>query len=812
MAERQGPLTGIRVLELGSFIAGPFAGQLLGDYGADVIKVESPDRGDPMRHWGVTTPGGDSLWWPAIGRNKRSVAADLSASDGLDLVQRLARHSDVIVENFRPGRLSKWGLDYATLSVENPGLVMVHVSGFGQTGPRSSEPGFGSVGEAVGGIRHTTGDPDRPPARCGISLGDSLAGLFAVIGALAALSERSSSGRGQEVDVAIYEAVAALMESTLADYEVGGVERTRSGGTLPGVAPANAYPAADGSDVLLAGNADGVFTRLTDLMGQPQLATDERFATHAARGAHAAELDALVAHWTVTLESDALLDALSDAGVPAGRVYTAADVLNDPQYLARDMVHRAVSRAGVEVPMAGVVPRFGRTPGAVADVGADLGEHTSEVRAELDEGRVGGQTASSGSGAVAVAERPGPAAGQQRDLAAGFVGRCESLAPLLAEQAAEAEQLRRLPEATLEAARSTGLFDAVVPASLGGQGLGLDALAHGTRAMAHGCPASAWTLSFFMLHGWMLSKLPAAGRDEVFANGVPLVPAPLAPTGNITEVHGGYQLTGKWEWATGVSHADWVLVHAVQTEPEFSTRFLVLPIDEVEVADVWFTSGMAATGSNTVRVNDRFVPAQRTVDARVLMYGEGGTSGDGGVDSDAALAQATGDGLANLAVPPVLALVASAPALGAAEAAVDLYRQRLTDRVLAYSLGDKAAEQPAAQVRLATAMSDLASAKARWESAVGSLSAAAESTDGVIVQLRVDSRLAAAATVRSARSVFSTVCEGAGASVFFTSSPLQRLRRDVDVLGGHVIFDWDRTAELAGRFALGMPLRSADLV
>lgn len=317
MAERQGPLTGIRVLELGSFIAGPFAGQLLGDYGADVIKVESPDRGDPMRHWGVTTPGGDSLWWPAIGRNKRSVAADLSASDGLDLVQRLARHSDVIVENFRPGRLSKWGLDYATLSVENPGLVMVHVSGFGQTGPRSSEPGFGSVGEAVGGIRHTTGDPDRPPARCGISLGDSLAGLFAVIGALAALSERSSSGRGQEVDVAIYEAVAALMESTLADYEVGGVERTRSGGTLPGVAPANAYPAADGSDVLLAGNADGVFTRLTDLMGQPQLATDERFATHAARGAHAAELDALVAHWTVTLESDALLDALS--GGRAGR-------------------------------------------------------------------------------------------------------------------------------------------------------------------------------------------------------------------------------------------------------------------------------------------------------------------------------------------------------------------------------------------------------------------------------------------------------------------------------------------------------------
>lgn len=382
--ERQGPLTGIRVLELGSFIAGPFAGQLLGDYGADVIKVESPEGGDPMRHWGITTPEGDSLWWPAIGRNKRSVTADLGERADLDLVRRLARHADVIIENFRPGRLSRWGLDYETLSSVNPGLVMVHVSGFGQTGPRSSEPGFGSVGEAVGGIRHTTGHPDRPPARCGISLGDSLAALFAVIGALAALQERTTSGKGQEVDVAIYEAVAALMESTMADFEVGGVQRNRSGGTLPGVAPANAYPTADGSEVLIAGNADNVFARLVELMGRPELAGDERFNTHAARGANAAELDSLVGQWTATQGSTDLLEALSGAGVPAGRVYTAGDMLSDPQYLARQMVHRAVSRAGVEVPMAGVVPRFGRTPGAVGDVGANLGEHLDEVRAELD--------------------------------------------------------------------------------------------------------------------------------------------------------------------------------------------------------------------------------------------------------------------------------------------------------------------------------------------------------------------------------------------------------------------------------------------
>jgi len=380
--ERTGPLIGLRVLELGNFIAGPFAGQLLGDYGADVIKIEPPGEGDPMRTWGVTHEG-HGRWWPAIARNKRSVAIDLRQATGRRLVRRLASRVDVVVENFRPGRLDEWGLGYGTLASDNPGLVMVHVSGFGQTGPRAGDAGFGSIGEAMGGIRATTGDPDRPPARCGISLGDALAGLFAVVGTLAALSERHRSGRGQEVDVAIYEAVAAVMESTLADFEVAGVVRQRSGGVLPGVAPANAYPTVDGTDVLIAGNADSVFRRLCAAMGHPDLAEDPRFADHGARGRNMEALDALVAEWTRTMGTDALLTLLSSHSVPAGLVYGAPDMVGDPHFAARDMVLRAASRAGYDVPMPGVVPKFSRTPGEVGDVGPRLGEHTELVLREL---------------------------------------------------------------------------------------------------------------------------------------------------------------------------------------------------------------------------------------------------------------------------------------------------------------------------------------------------------------------------------------------------------------------------------------------
>ncbi len=378
-----------------------------------------------------------------------------------------------------------------------------------------------------------------------------------------------------------------------------------------------------------------------------------------------------------------------------------------------------------------------------------------------------------------------------------LLARCEAMVPDLAARAAEAEELRRLPDATLADARAAGLLEAVVPMALGGHGLGLASLAHGTRVLAHGCPASAWTLSFLVLHGWLLSRFPRDARDEVFAAGpVALAPAPLAPTGSVTPVDGGYRLVGRWEWATGIAHSDWVMVHAVQTEPAFTTVFALVPRSEVEVDDVWFTSGMRATGSNTVVVRDGFVPAHRVVEARTMLF-----------DAEAV----DGDGMAGHPVPPVLALVASAPALGAAEAAVDLYRQRVQERVLAYTLGDRAREQPAAQIRLATAMSDLASARLRWAAAIDELRDAAEA-GAVPDGLRVDIRLSAAATVRAARAVIGTVCEGAGASVYFTSSPLQRLQRDVEVLKGHVVFDWDRTAELAGRFALGFELGPTDMV
>lgn len=375
MSSPGGSLAGVRVLELGSFIAGPFAGQLLGDHGAEVVKVEAPGAGDPMRKWGVVRDG-ESLWWPHIARNKRSVALDLRTDAGRAAVARMAASVDVVLENFRPGTLEGWGMSYAELAAANPGVVLVHVSGYGQTGPRASEPGFGSIGEAMGGIRHTTGDPDRPSARAGVSLGDALAALFAVIGTLSALHERSSSGRGQEVDVAIYEAVAALMESSLADQHLAGLTRGRSGSVLPGVAPSNAYPTADGGSVVIAANADALYVRLCGAMGRADLATDPRFATHGDRGANMAELDELITAWTSSLPSDALLAALQAAAVPAGLIYTAADVLDDQHYQAREMITWLRNAAGVSVPGTGVVPKLSRTPGTLRSSGPALGADT----------------------------------------------------------------------------------------------------------------------------------------------------------------------------------------------------------------------------------------------------------------------------------------------------------------------------------------------------------------------------------------------------------------------------------------------------
>ncbi|MEU0561700.1 CoA transferase [Dactylosporangium sp. NPDC006015] len=377
-----GPLSGVRVLELGSFIAGPFAGQLLADYGAEVIKIEPPTGGDPMRRWGVVQDG-QSLWWPAIARNKKSVALDLRDPDGQAVLRALAARCDVVLENFRPGTLDAWGLGYQTLADINPGIIVVHVSGLGQTGPRSREAGFGSIGEAMGGIRFTTGDAGSRPARTGISLGDSLAALFAVVGTSTALVERAASGRGQEVDVAIYEAVAALMESTMVDYERAGILRTRTGSVLPGVAPSNVYRTADGADIAIAGNADAVYRRLCDAMGRPELATDPRFDDHEARGRNSAVLDEEIERWTTSLPVPDLLRILADNGVPAGKIYTAADMVTDAHYAARQMVLRPETAGGTAGPMAGIVPKFSRTPGEVSAVGPRLGEHTRAVLDEL---------------------------------------------------------------------------------------------------------------------------------------------------------------------------------------------------------------------------------------------------------------------------------------------------------------------------------------------------------------------------------------------------------------------------------------------
>jgi formyl-CoA transferase len=379
------PLAGLRVLELGAFIAGPFAGQLLGDLGADVVKIEPPEAGDIMRRYGVRVAKDDgrveSLWWSAIARNTRSVAIDLRDERGRAVVRRIARRCDVVLENFKPGTIDKWGLSYDALAVDNPGVIVVHVSGFGQTGPRAAEPGFGSIGEAMGGIRHTTGEPDRPPARSGVSIGDSLAALFAVIGTLTALHERSRSGRGQEVDVAIYEAVLALMESTVADYEIGGVIRARHGGVLRDVAPANAYPTLDGRDVVIAGNADAVFSRLCDAMGRPDLARD--LPTHEARAEHQDELDVEIGQWTVTMTAEELIGVLRAHDVPVGPINRAPELATDPHIAARQMIVRLAAGFDKNVAMTGVVPKLSRTPGSIRRVGPALGAHTDEVLREL---------------------------------------------------------------------------------------------------------------------------------------------------------------------------------------------------------------------------------------------------------------------------------------------------------------------------------------------------------------------------------------------------------------------------------------------
>jgi crotonobetainyl-CoA:carnitine CoA-transferase CaiB-like acyl-CoA transferase len=380
---KSGPLVGIRVLELGALLAGPFCGQILSDLGAEVIKVEAPQRGDAMRVMGRTRIEGRGLWWSQIARGKKCISLDLRVEEGQDIARRLIALSDVVVENFRPGRLEEWNLGYPELAAESPRLVFTRVSGFGQTGPYRDRAGFGSVGEAMGGLRYVTGFPDRPPPRVGVSIGDMLAGVFGAIGTLAALQERERSGRGQVVDVAIYEAVAAMMESTLADYSRAGVVRERTGSTLPGFAPSSAYLTKDEQWYILGANADNPFRRLCEVMGRPELADDERYSTDTARGDRMEELDELVGNWVATKTAAELTELLGEAGVPAGPIFDAAMALADPHYRAREMLHEVDEPALGRFAMPGVVPKFSRTPGSIPWVGPALGEHDVEVYREL---------------------------------------------------------------------------------------------------------------------------------------------------------------------------------------------------------------------------------------------------------------------------------------------------------------------------------------------------------------------------------------------------------------------------------------------
>ncbi|MEO8075467.1 MAG: CoA transferase [Acidobacteriota bacterium] len=377
-ADSQLPLTGVRVLELGQLIAGPFVGKTLADFGADVIKVEAPGHGDPLRNWRVLR-NGTSLWWQVQSRNKKSIAVDLRHADGQHIVRRLAATCDVVVENFRPGTLEQWGLGYEELSRDNPGLVMARVSGYGQTGPYRDRPGFGVIGEAMGGLRHLTGEPGRIPVRVGVSIGDSIAALHAATGVLMALYHRKvNGGRGQVVDVALYEAVFNMMEGLVPEYDAAGVVREPAGGALPGIAPSNAYRCRDGI-VLIGGNGDGIFRRLMQRIGRDDLGQRSDLQQNAGRVAHMAEIDAAIGQWTAERDVAEAVAQMDAAGVPAGRVYTVADIVRDPQYLARGMILRHTGSDGEAIAVPGIVPKLSATPGAVREPAPALGEHTDAV-------------------------------------------------------------------------------------------------------------------------------------------------------------------------------------------------------------------------------------------------------------------------------------------------------------------------------------------------------------------------------------------------------------------------------------------------
>ncbi|HEY1880267.1 MAG TPA: CoA transferase [Caulobacteraceae bacterium] len=374
-----GPLDGLKVIEMGQLIAGPFCGQLLGDMGADVVKIEAPGAGDPMRAWGQP---GFPLHWEVVGRNKRCVSCDLRQFDGQDLARRLLVGADILIENFRAGTLERWNLAPADLRAADPRLIVVRMSGYGQTGPYSDRAGYGGIGEAMGGWRRIVGDPDRPPSRMGVSIGDALAATYGALGALAALNWREKTGDGQIVDSALYEAVLQVMESLVPDFQTSGYIRGRTGSILPGIAPSNVYRCADG-ELLIAANQDTVFARLAEAIGAPALATDDRFATHSARGARQGELDELIETWTSTRLVAEVEAAMSAAGVPAGKIYTPADMLADPQFKARESLVEVDHPRWGRLVMQSVFPRLSATPGSIRRVASQaVGSDNADVYGE----------------------------------------------------------------------------------------------------------------------------------------------------------------------------------------------------------------------------------------------------------------------------------------------------------------------------------------------------------------------------------------------------------------------------------------------
>ena len=379
MEVKSGPLADLRVVELGQLIAGPFCGQLLADFGADVVKIEQPGVGDPMREWGREKAHGKTLWWPLIARNKKSVTCNLRVPEGQAIARELIAKADILIENFRPGTMERWGLGYEELSAINPRLIMVRVSGYGQTGPYSQRAGYGAIGEAMGGLRYVIGDPSTPPSRAGIAIGDTLAAMHAAFGAVMAVNARHRTGRGQVVDSAIYEAVLNFMESIVIEYDKTGYIRERTGPILPNISPSNIYPTADDQQILIGANQDTVFKRLAKAMGQAELGDDARYATHGARGQHQKELDDIIARWTATVNAAELLDLLEESGVPSGRIYRAPEMLEDVHFKARNAIVRLMHPEFGEVAMQNVAPRLSDTPGSVRHCGPELGQHTDEI-------------------------------------------------------------------------------------------------------------------------------------------------------------------------------------------------------------------------------------------------------------------------------------------------------------------------------------------------------------------------------------------------------------------------------------------------